>query len=248
MKSLIRLSLLFLLLIPAYVFANNDSSGVYLKDTVIHQELPGDITNQQIHFMLGTMIMIPKGQNFDQREVKEMTRNIASINPDIIKALYRHNVKIRFFTGNLTDLSEFSHLKGLQPKGWSEGSTWDDVPGAGGKYLAAAKIGHSNFGEGHGSINLELHEIAHSFDNKVLQKGSNKDRFMNIWKNEAATIFPENKYFISFPEEYFAETFAMFYMSEQSRAELHEKAPKTYEYFQGLEDNMNKQSFLVFSP
>ncbi|WP_420535002.1 anthrax toxin lethal factor-related metalloendopeptidase, partial [Bacillus mycoides] len=45
--------------------------------------------------------------------------------------------------------------------------TWDDVPGVGsdiGGKPVMARIGFSERGKGHGSINLELHEIAHAID------------------------------------------------------------------------------------
>ena len=46
-------------------------------------------------------------------------------------------------------------------------ATWDDVPGMGGSHTVFVKIGASDKGNGHGSVNLELHELAHSVDHIV---------------------------------------------------------------------------------
>ena len=35
-----------------------------------------------------------------------------------------------------------------------------------------------------------------------------------IWEKERGILFPGNIYLILYPEEYFAETFAMYYLNE----------------------------------
>src|SRR5699024_7062456 len=64
----------------------------------------------------------------------------------------------------LTELPEFDYLSGKVPRGWEKtNSTWDEVPGAGG-HTTAARIGYSDPGNGHSTINLELHEYGHAVD------------------------------------------------------------------------------------
>jgi hypothetical protein len=144
------------------------------------------------------------------------------------------NVRLKLFTGSLTEQPGFTHLKGIKPKGYVR-YTWDDVPGTGGTKLALAKVGHSQKGKGHGSVNLELHELAHSIDKYVFSSLRNDPRFVEIWKEEAPLLFPGQPYFIDHSEEYFAEAFAMYYLGFFTSSELFIHAPKTYHFIQELE-------------
>ena len=77
---------------------------------------------------------------------------------------------IKLFTGKLTDNPTASHLSGMIPRGYVNNTTWDDVPGLGGSKTVLVKIGASHKGNGHSSVNLELHELAHSIDNYVFNE------------------------------------------------------------------------------
>lgn len=135
----------------------------------------------------------------------------------------------------LTDLSEFASYKGTIPRGWEEtGLTWDDVPGAGG-LTSAARIGYSNPGNGHSTINLELHEFSHALDS-FLKDGvlSESNEFKTIHQEEKENLFPGEAYF-DHVEEYFAESMALFYLGGEYQAKLGEKAPKTYRFIQQLD-------------
>src|SRR5690606_14826489 len=128
---------------------------------------------------------------------------------------------------------------GKKPRGYSEnGPTWDEVPGIGGSEVVLAKIGSSDKGKGHGSINLELHELAHSIDKFVFDSISDDPYFLAIWEKEVNLLFPNRSYFSDFPEEYFAESFAMFYLSDQTRNHLKLVAPMTYQLFVELSDTL----------
>jgi hypothetical protein len=167
-----------------------------------------------------------------------MIHRIANIPPSILNVLVYQNIHLYLFNGKLTDVQGFEHLEGLKPRGYStKGSKWGEVPGIGGSKLVLAKIGHSNKGMGHGSINLELHELAHSVDQYVLGNVRFNQAYLTIWKEEAPRLFPQKAYFLHFPEEYFAETFAMYYLNEESRMELAMYAPKTFLFFQNMESS-----------
>src|SRR5690606_26986283 len=143
--------------------------------------------------------------------------------------LYDEGVYIKLFTGAITDEPTAAHLKGTKPRGYSEnGPLWDNVPGIGGSTVVLVKIGHSEKGSGHGSVNLELHELAHSIDQLVFDSIRDDSRFHSVWQKEVIQIFPERKYFHDYPEEYFAETFALYYLSKESRDYLRNFAPLTY--------------------
>jgi Pro-Pro endopeptidase len=192
--------------------------------------------------LLQQLIVLPEG-HFDEIEAAEMIQRIGNIHPSILEKLVQENVQVKLFTGRLTDHPEFSYLKGKRPEGYSKhGPTWDEVPGIGGSKLVMAKIGHSKKGQGHGSVNLELHELAHSIDHYVFGSIRTNKTYLKIWKKEAPLLFPGNSYFINFPEEYFAETFAMYYLSGETRDILKIKAPMTYQLLRHLEVTTN-QSF-----
>ena len=66
-------------------------------------------------------------------------------------------------------------------------------------------------------MNLELHELAHSIDRHVFNGLRYKKNFLEIWDQEKEKLFPEVNYLMTYPEEYFAESFAYFYMGGQYR-------------------------------
>jgi hypothetical protein len=84
-----------------------------------------------------------------------------------------NNTKVVACRGSVTDYRK--DLKGVKPRGWPPGSSWDTVPGA---YMhdtnevVIATTGQGTpagahvpvAGEGHGSANLTLHESAHAYD------------------------------------------------------------------------------------
>jgi SPP1 gp7 family putative phage head morphogenesis protein len=58
----------------------------------------------------------------------------------------------------LPDMDDMMHLRGVRPRGWPEGSTWDIVPGGYDHGNKAVIAGSGN----HGSSSLLLHEFGHS--------------------------------------------------------------------------------------
>ena len=46
------------------------------------------------------------------------------------------------------------------------------------------KIGASDKGNGHSSVNLELHELAHSIDSYVFNELRYNKNFLEIWNQE----------------------------------------------------------------
>ncbi|WP_449536642.1 anthrax toxin lethal factor-related metalloendopeptidase [Ferdinandcohnia sp. Marseille-Q9671] len=175
------------------------------------------------------IILLPESE-FNETIASQMIDRVNRIDEAILKVLREEGIMLKLFTGNLTDEPTAAYLKGKKPRGYSEnGPTWDSVPGIGGAEVVLAKIGHSEKGNGHGSINLELHELAHSIDRFVFDSISHDPSFQVIWRQEVGTLFPNQSYFSTYPEEYFAESFAMFYLSEVARNQIKELAPLTYQ-------------------
>lgn len=180
-------------------------------------------------------LVVFQEESYDKVEANNMISRLEKIPYSMLEELADENIKIILSNTNITEVEEYEHLKGVTPRGWEgTGKTWDDVPGAGGKAVVA-RIGYSEPSEAHGAINLELHETAHAIDEYVLKDISSSKEFKKLWKQEVSNIFGENPYFVDYPEEYFAETFAMYYLNEKERGVLRDKAPLTYEFISNLE-------------
>lgn len=208
-----------------FPLGQNYAESVYLKN------LSG-IENKSL---VSTIIVLPDDQDqWDEAEV--IIERISGLPEGLLQVLKKNGIKIKLFTGSLTDQREAAHLKRVQPRGYSS-KNWDEVPGMGGSKTVLVKIGHSEKGAGHGSTNLELHELGHSVDQIILNNISETGYFQDAWLKEVQQLFPNQAYFIDYPEEYFAEVFAMYYFNQETKAECLEKAPLTYEIIRNIEQN-----------
>ncbi|WP_199426545.1 anthrax toxin lethal factor-related metalloendopeptidase [Thermaerobacillus caldiproteolyticus] len=180
-------------------------------------------------------IIILPDTSFNHSEAKKMIKTLSHIDPPLLKKIADEHIYVKLFNGKLTNEPSARHLQGKTPRGYIYSSvTWDDVPGLGGSHLVLAKIGHSEKGRGHGSVNLELHELAHSVDYIVFDRIHETPVFLMIWQEEASRLFPHNYYLLHYPEEYFAESFAYYYYNDKTRAYLKATAPKTYQFIDHL--------------
>jgi hypothetical protein len=179
------------------------------------------------------LIELP-ASSYNKQDANSMISRIKQFQPDILARLVQNGVKIRLITGKLTDEPEYKELKGVTPRGWEgTGKTWDDIPGIGGNPVIL-RIGYSDSGHGHGSLNLELHETSHAIDIHVFNNISQSEEFTKLFKQEAKSLFPVNSYMDSYSEEYFAESSCMFVYSLETRNKMKRIAPLTYAFFAKL--------------
>lgn len=183
--------------------------------------------------ILDQIIILPKGE-FKEEEAAAIISRIDQLPFSLLKKIKDQGIVVKLFTGKLTDNPTARHLKGVTPRGYNSGKTWDDVPGIGGSKTVLVKIGSSESGMGHSSVNLELHELGHSVDNHVYNEIRSQESFLEIWEEEKYSLFPKKTYFLAFPEEFFAECFALYFFGGESRAYLQEKAPKTFALMKSL--------------
>ncbi|WP_240620296.1 anthrax toxin lethal factor-related metalloendopeptidase [Peribacillus acanthi] len=184
--------------------------------------------------LLQKLFLFPE-ESFDAAEVDSIATRISHLPPHMLTRLNEREIKIKVFNGALTDQKEAAHLAGIKPRGYKKtGVNWDHVPGMGGNKMVFVKIGASEMGKGHGSVNLELHELAHTIDRLIYDNIRYKEEFLRIWKQEAPVYFKGRDYFIKYPEEYFAEVFAMYYLNDTTKQELKNGAPQTYKFIQNL--------------
>lgn len=185
--------------------------------------------------ILKELVFLPTS-SFEEKDAIKMIKNLEKVDGNILYLAAKESIQIKLFTGSLTNQPGLSSLKSSKPRGYDEtDSYWDKVPGMSDNRVVYAKIGHSEFGNGHGSVSLELHEFAHAIDRHVFHYIRLDPVFINIWKQEVKWLFPFRDYFINFPEEYFAETFAMFYHNDETHDFLKQEAPLTFKYIQSLE-------------
>ncbi|OUB32362.1 hypothetical protein BK708_07515, partial [Bacillus thuringiensis serovar yunnanensis] len=132
-------------------------------------------------------------------EAQKMTTNISKIDPTILGKLVEKGMHIKLVDYPITETNEYAYLKDQIPRGW-EGTTvaggkqltWNDVPGVGsvdGKPVVA-RIGYSEFGKGHDTANLELHETAHAIDRVVFHNISQTDWFKKPFDLEQNSFLP----------------------------------------------------------
>ncbi|HBG4502561.1 TPA: zinc metalloprotease Zmp1 [Clostridioides difficile] len=214
--------------------------SIFLISSVPVSAHADSTTIQQNKDTLSQIVVFPTG-NYDKNEANAMVNRLANIDGKYLNALKQNNLKIKLLSGKLTDEKEYAYLKGVVPKGWEgTGKTWDDVPGLGGSTVAL-RIGFSNKGKGHDAINLELHETAHAIDHIVLNDISKSAQFKQIFAKEGRSLGNVN-YLGVYPEEFFAESFAYYYLNQDTNSKLKSACPQTYSFLQ----NLAKWSFNKF--
>ncbi|MGD6803253.1 anthrax toxin lethal factor-related metalloendopeptidase [Rossellomorea vietnamensis] len=228
-----KLSLLVTAVFAGVFFILQNSSADYPGLLLEKAPIKKDIKlNSEV---LEEIILLPE-EPFDEPEARQIIYRLDHLPPRLLHSVQTEGIMIRLFQDKLTSFPTTQHLKGVTPRGYTNTErTWDEVPGIGGSKLVLVKIGHSEKGSGHGSINLELHELAHSINRYVLDDLYYRMKFTAIWKQEAHLLFPEEDYFLNYEEEYFAEAFAMYYLNLKTNEELEEKAPATHQFFAELE-------------
>lgn len=220
---------------------NNNQQYIMEFTTISRKE-------QILIYVEESFFIMPDSGEWDESEAQKMKNRILKISPKILLSMLRAGVKMKLTNAPITEEPELQYLKGVVPRGWEyTGMTWDDVPGAGGYDLPIARIGYSDPKpeNNHDTINLELHELAHTVDNyisgSVDDPISFSDEFVEIWREEVYDILPYD-YFINYVEEYFAEVFAMYYLNEESKSELKENAIKTYNFIDDLDRFTNLEN------
>lgn len=153
-----------------------------------------------------------------------------------IEALKMQGTTVIVCRGSITDYR--TDLKGVKPRGWPPGSTWDKVPGANGSdrnEVVIAVIGHAQndphvprTGEGHGSVNLVVHESGHAVDlnqggaNTTIPSRSTHSRFQAARNKDLNTLDAyESQPDPAGSQETWAESAARFYHPDATDLSAH---------------------------
>ncbi len=231
MKKKILLVSAILLLFTLLGNSHANQSGIRLKNLPKSAKL-WELLQLKSKTALEDIVILPSTP-FDQQEAAGILTRLDKLPVSMLKKINQEGIIVKLFTGKLTENPSASHLTGLMPRGYTN-TTWDDVPGIGGSKTVLIKIGASHKGSGHSSVNLELHELAHSIDRYVLNELRHDPEFIYIWQKEKEHLFPGQHYFLTYPEEYFAECFAYFYLGGELKEELKKKAPLTFILIQNI--------------
>ncbi|MEK3886103.1 anthrax toxin lethal factor-related metalloendopeptidase [Bacillus sp. FSL K6-3431] len=227
MKNWVIMPIMLIIVILGTGLSQPTYNGLLLKNSNVYK----NIELQSID-ILKDIVVVPESP-FNETEAMMVLKRLDILPISILQNMKKKRIKVILFTGELTDNPSAAHLKGVAPRGYPSGIVWNDLPGVGGSKLILVKIGHSEQGKGHGSVNLEYHEIAHTIYHYT-QNDSNKTDFTLAWEQEANILFPGQSYFLNYKEEYFAESFALFFLSDVTRMKLKEFAPVTYGLFSQL--------------
>ncbi|RDU36426.1 toxin [Neobacillus piezotolerans] len=234
MKKLLYAALSAFFFLSFFNTSKAAQEGVGFKDLQNNEQLILALNNKDADRLVGEIFLFPR-EPFNIEQSAGIINTITGLPEPLLTKIHKAGIVVRLFNGKLTDNPSARHLKGVIPRGYTNGKTWDEIPGIGGSKVVLVKIGASGRGSGHGSINLELHELAHSVDKLVFHNLTKNQAFTSIWVKERNSLFPEQEYFLNYPEEFFAEAFALYYYNRESNRILKEKAPSTYELIKGLE-------------
>lgn len=212
-----------------------DIGAIQLKNYPYSSDLKQavDLTSEDL---LGEIVLLPT-ESFDEIEAAAIISRLDQLPSTLLQKIDNQNIKIKLFSGRLTENPSVRHLTGMIPRGYTSSTTWDQVPGIGGGKTVLVKIGYSDQGMDHGSVNLELHELAHSIDRYIFEEIRSNSQFIRIWQEEQPQLFPNDSYFSTFSEEYFAESFALYFLNVETRSYLYENAPKTFSFIRQMAHN-----------
>ena len=137
---------------------------------------------------------------------------------DLLKILREAGVKLAVVNNSVTE--HFKHLKGVHPRGWPPGKTYDDVGGTFSSKTKTAVISTSGKLKT-GSIDRALHEIGHALD---FAKGrpSRQKEFMDAYTKDFNKLTKyEQQPGNAGLSEAFAESFANVYSGARGFATSH---------------------------
>lgn len=196
-------------------------------------------TSPDLGPLMSELVIVPDG-DYDVAEANAMIERLAKIPLPLLEGLIEKGVNIKLVSGKITDEPEFAKYKGVVPRGWEKTElTWDDVPGVS-VDVVIVRIGFSEQNKVHRSFNLEMHETLHAIDRFVLDEVSSSAEFKEVWKKEVAVKYKNDGYVSVYPAEYFAETATLYLFNEETRADLEKNMPLTYQFFDELFSNLEK--------
>jgi hypothetical protein len=202
-----------------------------------------DKTNQgDLNSWLARYGVTEVSASIDRRYLVQFAFEFSKFPENLRKELYEADGRIHLLSGQ--GVSEDPSWTG-ETKTF-DGRPWSSVPGAGGfpyqsndahSYPTRVVVNHLY--DEHGSMDLVLHEQAHTLDSIYSLKGISSS---NAWKRVTGegSGFPKfmmrycGKYCADHADEGFAEAFALYYTCDSSRHAVEKNAPETAQFLHDL--------------
>ncbi len=180
--------------------------------------------------------LVRAGGSATQEDVDAVVGELEKMPLAQLQQMERNGTKVVAARGSVTDAR--TELRGVQPRGWPPGKTWDQVPGAfmpdTNEVVVATQAGPNGTrqvpptGSSHGSANLVLHEAGHALDYRG-GKPSDSAEFQRAYEADRAAM----PTYLQQPgaagrEEAWAETLALYL---QDPAECRRRYPNLSRYW-----------------
>ena len=162
------------------------------------------------------------GGTADEADRQAVVTEMIKIPLPALEALKRKGVKVVVCRNSVTEIRE--DLRGVRPRSWPEGKTWDTVPGlndpANKRVIIATRNGQvPPTGDGHGAANLVLHEVGHAIGDAVATGGVDDARFIAARDADKARLDDyEGDANPAGVRETYAESFARFHSNDPNDA------------------------------
>lgn len=170
------------------------------------------------------------------RLLKEVIAEYTKISGSVIAQMRERKKGIDLVTNSITSHPAYANLSGVIPRGHTR--SWDHVVGASASARHNAVIAADRMGLSyHGSVSVVLHEVGHGVDRYFKDRYDDYDFSKNYKFRPIQDTTPFQdlfrggiEYYQKYFEENFAEIFALYFNSLESRKELQEKHPEAYEF------------------
>lgn len=185
-----------------------------------------------------------------QADAAAVVAELAKLPAAVLERARAAGVQVVACRESVTD--HLTALRGITPRGWPPGSTWDRVPGvydpATMTVVMATHAGPTGErllpdpGYGHGSFNALLHEFGHSLDGtNALGKDSKSAEFRSAYRADEAALRAANQTYLlqpgdAGPEEAFAEMAARHFGRDAS---LRTTFPNLARFFEARETELS---------
>jgi phage portal protein BeeE len=150
------------------------SEGGHADVAAGDEEFIGDVT--RVRRALGEALMV---DDPNSQPVKEALADLSLVKPKLLKDYAESGGRVHLLEGPITDLRP--DLSNTHPRGWSAGSTFQQVAGGYDPVRAIAYIGNT---APHGSTSIALHELGHGMDAILGASGgspSSRPEFIRAW-------------------------------------------------------------------
>jgi Flp pilus assembly pilin Flp len=172
--------------------------------------------------------LVSKGGSATQEDVDVVVDELAKLPPAVLQIAKENKVKVVVARTSVTDY--VTELKGVKPRGWPPGSTWDTVPGlqhdkGGSPEVVVATMagagGKRVMSNAHGSHSLVLHEFGHAMDEVVKKETGTMGSLHDDFKVARDRDLPHLRDYHKQPgeaglSEAYAESFAAYYGNKRN--------------------------------